>query len=287
MFVRRNASGQSSVELLVAAAFLIPVVVMMPTIANLLFVQTETHKAARYLAWERTAYATGDLKSDEDLSNDIRTRFFEDPESSFGVAGKSTFVPPWRDFGNSQSILDFSEEAIEIRNDGARSATAESRNASAWLANRGGNGNPTNRVELNTLQVTKLSVPIRSDASVFQITKPVNVWRHVNDPDASPNVPVDPLTETERFYLASSSALVSDSWAPANEQMFRDRVAGMNRGNNLLQRGWEGLLAPIGNVFDELGEHLYVDSEFDESFNMADDRQSVVLPSNLKEYAGQ
>lgn len=287
MFVRCRASGQSSVELLLAAAFLIPVVIMMPTIANLLLVQTETHKASRYLAWERTAYATADLKSNEDLSQDIRTRFFEDPESSFGTNGKSTFVPPWRDFGNSQSILDLSEEVIEIRSEGAHSATAESQNASAWLANRGGDGNPANRVELNTLQVTKLSVPIRSDASVFRLTKPVTVWHHINDANKNPEIPIDPLSETERFYLASSSALVSDSWAPANEQMFRDRVAGMNRGNNSLQRGWEGLLAPIGNVFDELGEHLYVNSEFKESFNMADDRQSVVLPSNLKEYAGQ
>lgn len=283
---RRQVGGQSMTEFLVAMAFLAPMVVMLPTMANLLSVQTEAHKASRYVAWERTAYATADLKSPEDMADDIEQRFLVNPESSFGSAGASTFVPPWRDFGNPDlSVIDL-DEPVVIDRDAIRSATDDYQNASAWMADRGGRSDPANAVQLDTLQTSRLSIPINSEISVLQGTRALNFWFHEHAPERGPEVPMDPIAKTERFYVASSSALVADGWAPANEQMFRDRVSGMNVSAQRFQRWWEGGLRQAAGVFEELEDHLYVDPVYAESFNMTDSRQSTVLPTNLKPYSG-
>lgn len=297
MSMSSRVSGQSSVELLVSAAFIVPIVIMMATLANFLLVQTEAHKAGRYVAWERTAYAAADLKPAEEMASDIEKRFLVDPESSFGNTVKSTFRAPWRDWHWQRSgddILDVGNQAVVIDRDNARSATAANANASAWLAGRGGRSDPANAVSIDTLQLSRVSIPLDPNASILQATKPHKIqygdetltsfWSYELDYENSPAPPEDSIAETNRYSIASSSALVSDSWAPANETMFRDRVSGMNSASRAFQRGWEGVLAPVRGVFDELEDHLYVGSPIAESYNMVDSHQSTVLPTSLKEY---
>lgn len=299
MSMSSRVSGQSSVELLVSAAFIVPIVIMMATLANFLMVQTEAHKAGRYVAWERTAYAAADLKPADEMASDIETRFLVDPESSFGNTVKSTFRTPWRDWhwqrpDDDDDILDVGNQAVVIDRDAAHSATAGSANASAWLAGRGGRSDPANAVPIDTLQLSRVSIPLDPQASILQATRPhkipygdetlISFWSYELDYENSPAPPEDSIAESNRYFIASSSALVSDSWAPANETMFRDRVSGMNNASRAFQRGWEGLLAPVRGVFDELEDHLYVGSPIAESYNMVDSRQSTVLPTSLKEY---
>lgn len=282
------AKGQSMTEFLVALAFFAPIMFMLPTMANLLSVQTEAHKASRYVAWERTAYSVHDLRTEDELAEDIETRFLTDPESSFGIDGKSTFKPAWRDFKNpDSSVIDVVNQSVVVNRDTSRSATADSENASAWLAGRGGRANPANAVQLDTMQTAKLSIPLNAEASVFQVTRNVTGWFHEEDLQNARALPADPIAGTNRLYVASSSALVADGWAPSNEQMFQDRVEGMNTLTRPFQRGWEGLLGPVANIFDELEDRLYVGPTVRDSLIMTDSRQSGVLPSNLKEYVAQ
>lgn len=285
-----RSKGQSIAEFIVALAFLVPMLLMIPTLANMLSLQTEAHKASRYVAWERTAYSNADLKSAGVLSTEVQQRFFESSENGFGDTVTSTFESPWRDFKYNTNMVDLTR-GVAMSVDQSRSATGASQNASAWLAGKGGRYDPANAVQLDTLQSSRLSIPLKSENSLLEATRSVNVWHHERDTANNPEAPIDPVSEERGFYLASSSALVADGWAPANETMFHDRVNGMNSPARRFQNFWQNnsITRGVRNVFDEFGEHMFTNSEDDAlSFDMVDSQQSLNLPTsqpnNLKEY---
>lgn len=287
MLQRNGERGQSSVEFLISMAFLLPVVVLLPTLANMLLVQTETHKAARYVAWERAAYPSDHLKTASTLSSDIENRFLRRPNEQFSNAANTQLPYMWTDFRYNRPMIDFSSQQVVATNiDQSRSATADSQNASAWLRGRGGQNNPNNAVQLNTLQSAQVSVPLRSDTSLLQATRPVGALSFESDPANAPNVPLDQIANRNRFNVSSSSALVADGWAAGNESMFRDRVADTNRRFQSFQNFYQGgtVARGLALAFDELDDHMFVNSEQRESFNMVDSNQSINLPTNLKNY---
>ena len=284
------SKGQSIVDLVISMAFLVPLLLMIPTLANMLSLQTEAHKASRYVAWERTAYSNADLKTAEDLSTEVQQRFFVSSENGFGDTVSSAFVSPWRDFKYNTNMVDLAR-GVAMDVEQSRSATGASQNASAWLAGKGGRYDPANAVQLDTLQSSRLSIPLKSRNSMLEATRPTDVYHVELDPANDPEAPVDPVSGEEGFYLASSSALVADGWAPANETMFHDRVNGMNSSARGFQNFWQNnaLTRGVRNVFDEFGEHMFTNPANDSlSFDMVDSQQSLNLPTsqpnNLKEY---
>ncbi|MAA59326.1 MAG: hypothetical protein CMK79_04150, partial [Pseudomonadales bacterium] len=73
--------GQAISEFIVYMAWVIPFVFMLIAIMQMIKVQTQTHKAARYVAWERTAYTGADYEarmSDpiNGFDDEIAERFF-------------------------------------------------------------------------------------------------------------------------------------------------------------------------------------------------------------------
>lgn len=283
----RDSKGQSIAEFLVALAFLVPALLMIPTLANMLSVQTAAHKASRYVAWERTAYSTADLKTANELEEEVEQRFFVGEDQGFGSV-PSEIWERWRDFKTKVSMVDIGDEGqpgVAMNLDGSRSATAGNSNASAWLAGRGGLDDPNNAIELDTLQVAQLSIPISSELSILQTSTPVNAWHQ--DPDAVSNIetPQDPISGQSRFYVASSSALVADGWTSIHDNMFNDRVSSVNTVSRPFMNFWEntmglsGLLTTVG--FDEIPRILFTNPDGrSASLDMVDPEQSLNLPAD-------
>jgi len=270
--------GQSITEFLVALAFLAPIVLALPTLANMLSMQTEAYKAGRYVAWERTAYSGANVKTTVQLSQEINDRFMVNSRQGFGNSAQTTSPAHWKDFKNKINMYD--EARGVAMNMTQSSATNTQNNASSWLA---GQGNPANAVQINTLQSAQVSIPLRTDISLLQNTKSVNAWV-AEYTDSTP--PTDPIRNSLGYYVASSSALIADGWAPSSEQMFTDRVAGITSASHGFLNFWENstLTQGLGSVFREINDHLYVTSDPADSFNMVDSSQSTSLPDNLKQY---
>lgn len=284
---QHKSQGQSVAEFLVSLAFFVPVLLFIPTLANMLLVQTTAHKASRYVAWERTAYSAQDLKSGDELSLEVRERFLLGENQGFGEGDVGTSAG-WRDFKTRTSMIDLTSD-VSMDVDSSRSATAGNQNASAWLADRGGFSDPSNAIQIDTLQVARLSIPLSSELSILQSTRPVNAWYYENDPDADSDPPMDPVAGASRYYIGSSSALVADGWTSVNDAMFHERVSSVNTISRRFQNFFEnalgisGLLGSLG--FDEINEKLFISPEGNRaSLDMVDPEQSLNLPSSLKEY---
>lgn len=272
-FLSRRFRGQSSVELLVSAAVIVPIVLLIPTLANLLMAQTETHKAARYVAWERVAYPDGQLKTIEQQADDVEKRFFRNSRSGFGDSVAATEETIWRDWGRPQpnpsseeaGLIDYAASGGIAVNTVSSSATEGYTNTSAFLANRGG---AANAIQLNTLQSGELSVGVRGDSSLLGSAL------------SAPSI--DPVTGEPRFHTRSSSALVVDSWMPQNDAAFSARVRDIGRGARNIGPAYSLTAGLLRNVFDEIDEHMYVNTPGTESpFDMVDPEQSMRLPPQL------
>ena len=97
MKYKAGSLGQSYIEMVISLLVLLPLLLMLPTMANLLSVQTEAHKASRYVAWEQTAYPIDARKLESVLGDEVEERFIEAPRSGFGD-NVDAFRSPWRDF---------------------------------------------------------------------------------------------------------------------------------------------------------------------------------------------
>lgn len=271
MFKRQD--GQSSVELLVSAAVIVPIVLLIPTLANLLLAQTETHKAGRYMAWERVAYPQGNLKEQAELVGEVENRFFRFGRSGFSGEPNVAEETHWRDWGSRDSVNGDTDagvvdylSGVGVDVSSSSSATKGYRNVSSYLANRGGD----NPIQLNTLQSGGVSIGVRADSSLLASTL------------TSP--PIDPITGEPRYFLRSSSALVVDSWVPANDQVFHDRVGDIGGGLRNVASWYTPLTQALRPIYRELDEHMYVNTPgADSPFDMVDPEQSLRLPAYLKQ----
>jgi hypothetical protein len=279
----RNNKGQSIAEFLISLMFLVPAVLFIPTLANMLLVQTTAHKASRYVAWERTAYSAGDLKTSEELEGEVQQRFYVDEDLGFGSEPTEARVR-WQDFRYRTSMVDY-DSGVRMDLSASESATEFNTNASAWLATgQGSLEDPHNAIVLDTLQISKLSVPISSELSILRPVEKTAEAAWFHDRDAPlPDAPEDPIAHQNRFYVASSSALVADGWASANDAMFHDRVSGVNSISRRFQNFWENTLGLSGTLqvlgFDEIPRRLFTNPEGRRaSLDMVDQEQSRNLP---------
>lgn len=280
----RKTSGQSQIEFLIGMAVLLPFAILLPTLANMLLLQTEAHKSARHVAWERTAYPNDQLKTSEQLSVDVEDHFLR--YSNAGLApGTAVAATQWRDWKTMNSMVDYPRD-VAVQVNSSRSATEGYINASSWLAGRGRSGGQASAIQLDTLQSSELSIPLRSDISILQLTRPVTAWTAEPDPE-QPGTPIDPVRQAPGYYLRSSSALVADGWVAGNNAIYHDRVADIGRFPRSVLPVWANLTGAsfFSTTFRELADHLYVNTPGTTSaFDMVDPNQSVNLPSGLKRY---
>lgn len=283
--MRFRHKGQAQIEFLIGLAVLIPFAILLPTLANMLLLQTEAHKSARHVAWERTAYPNTQLKTSEQLSDDVEQHFLRHSHGSFSSRSVATETR-WRDWRTLDSMVDYPRD-VAVRVNSSRSATEGYVNTSAWLAGRGAGGGPDSVIRIDTLQSSELSIPLRSDISILQMTRPVSAWRSEPDSANQADLPMDPVRQDSGYYLRSSSALVADGWAAGNNAIYQARVAGIGSGMRGALPLWAGLTGASfwAGTFRELDQHLYVNTPGTSSpFDMVDPNQSVNLPSRLKPY---
>jgi len=195
---RRHQRGQALAEFTIAAAFvLIPLFLMIPLLGKFLDMKATTIQAARYAAWERTAwYGNSDWavgqKSDEQIRYEVQQRFFADAPtaplrstdqtSSSTVGGK----PLWHDHAGQSMLASYSAGAgIGTQTPGTLDAVF------GWVASAVNligsilgtqfkldmKSLYTSTVNLNTAQTSAVSLATGADKSGF--TAPNFLMKHV------------------------------------------------------------------------------------------------------------
>lgn len=258
-----NQKGQAISEFLVYMVWLIPFVFVFVAIVQMIKVQTQTHKAARYVAWERTVYS-GEEYNDR-LSNpldgfdkEVKDRFFLRESSALNDDDVSV-NRRFQDWKSRQSIVNLNDGVSLVpTNTGADNDTDGNvldaqESQINWLSER-------TDVDRDSIAAATLRVEFDSEKT-FALREDT----------------VNPMVD-------SSYLLVADGWAPANEAMYSERVQSVrNQTYSRAQRWFQNtpttrILAPI---FDEFGEKMFVNGR--DSFDMVSPDQSQAVPQALLE----
>lgn len=257
--------GAAISEFLVYMAWVIPFVFMLAAIVQMMKVQTQTHKAARYVAWERTAY-TGDgyeQRLNDPISGfdyEVAVRFFDQEDSGFKNGG-GLASERWNDWNSDQSIVDLSR-GVRVREPGdsdtfINDATGflESNSSKVnWLQDR-------SDVEVNAIAAASLQVDFNADNS-YALTASDGFTPHVD----------------------ASYVLIADSWAPGNEAVYSDRVQGVRDSVYSSAQRWyqnTAFTRGISLMFKEIDDKMFVNGS--DSFDMVSNSQSTQLPGALLE----
>lgn len=257
--------GQALAEFLVYSAWFIPFVFMLIAIVQMMKVQTQTHKAARYVAWERTAYTGDDYQARlndpiNGFDDEVAARFFDNENSGFDSSGG---LPSqrWRDWNSGESIVDV-ENGIRVRE--PEPGDTFINNATGFLESNTSRVNwmeERSDVELNSIAAASLQVDLDADSSYA-------------------------LTATDGFtpHVDASYVLIADSWAPGNESVFSSRVRDVRESvYSNAQRWYQNTQATrfLAPVFDEIDEKLFINDG--DSFDMVSGHQSTEVPGTFLE----
>lgn len=77
--MQRKNKGNATVEFVVGAVVLVPLVAVIPVIGKLTDINHASEQAGRYAVWERTV-SDGSSKSAETIENEVRNRFYATPD---------------------------------------------------------------------------------------------------------------------------------------------------------------------------------------------------------------
>lgn len=264
----RKNRGQALSEFLVYMAWMIPLVFIFVAIVQMIKTQTQTHKAARYIAWERTAYTGADYSARlndtvNGFDDEVAERFFINEEIGFDHSGNGD-TERWNDWESNNSIIDL-DNGIRVREPDASDTFIN--NATGFLE--------SNNSRVNWLQE-------RSDVEVNAIAA---ASLQVNF-DARNNYA---LNDSAGFtpHVDASYVLIADSWAPGNESVYSERVQGVRDSvYSNAQRWFQNTQATrfFAPIFNEIDEKLFVNGG--DSFEMVSPNQSTEVPSAyLEAYA--
>lgn len=272
MIGKRYYAGQALTELLVALAVIVPLFLLIPTLANYLDVQTTTHEASRYVAWERTVYSAAE-KSPDQVRQEVQELFVESEETGFSTGNKNAVRERWADFGGDnvaarRSIIDNDKSVavtdVQVIDGVAIQDIATSVRAMNGLRN-------SSAFDANSLGRNDVSLPLRSNASLL---------RDSDTPD-------DLIAGEQRFHTKSAVAILSNGGGvPRNAQAFKatmdnDVVRHDGRRLGLVQApGYAaGLLLGAREVTSIMGGPLA-------SRSTASENLSTQLPYGLIQYNG-
>lgn len=266
----KKEKGQALSEFIVYMAWIIPFLFMVAGIVQMMKAQTQTHKAARYVAWERTAY-TGAAYQDRindpinGFDDEVASRFFENENKGFDPeeGGSSE---RWLDWDSGRSIVNL-ETGVTLREpnesdtfiNGATGFLESNSSQVNWMQDR-------SDVELNSIAAASLQVDF----------DPENAYA---------------LTAADGFtpHVDASYVIIADSWAPGNDSVYSERVRGVRESvYSNAQRWYQNTQATrfLAPVFNEIDEKLFVND--DESFDMVSGSQSTGVPGTyLEPYVAQ
>lgn len=192
---RPRQAGQSSVELAIVAAVLVPLLITVPLLGKYLDLAQTTEVAARYVVFEGTiAESAAARKSDATLAVEVRRRFFsrsDSPIKTGDAAGDFTAHrnPLWVDHTGAPLLADFAADV-------AVSTVARDNTAplAALLARAGGFG-----------------LPMRNELEGAVTVRPRDVASL-------------PLFDRIGLHIARRQIVLVDSWAAASSADLRRRI---------------------------------------------------------------
>lgn len=121
---RRLQRGQAAAEMVVAAAFLLPLFLSVVYVARYVDIKQSTVQASRYVAWER-ALDPNSKRQDSDLANEVRTRFFASGNRMSGEINSTNFVAAtpasneynalWSDQSGNRLLKSFTDVTVVTR----------------------------------------------------------------------------------------------------------------------------------------------------------------------------
>jgi Flp pilus assembly protein TadG len=115
--------GNATVETILIAMVMVPVLSGVPLLGKLSDMGNATAQSSRYLAWEHTISGR-DGKSEEDLRNEVRNRFFSKPDLLIQthpaeLNNEQNTNPMWTGFGTNdegdQNLLISHESGMQVR----------------------------------------------------------------------------------------------------------------------------------------------------------------------------
>lgn len=257
----KNSQGQATSELLVMLAVFVPLVLGLVLVANMLHVQTTAHKAARYMAWESTAYSAEDYRTklNSDIMSDINNRFLDNDGVGFGQNSVGS-ARKWIDHSTGQDIVNME---LGARHDEPTPQDFAQNVMRGFMTNRTQNlvwVDQRTELNLDTENIGYLSIPYDTDN--------ISLLRDYEF--------VDPKVQ-------ASFAIVSDSWSAASESQFTEivkevRSPSVVAAHRLHQRAMSAI---TGILFKDFRNTMY---HVDDPYEMVYDQQSTILPTSLPAY---
>ncbi|MCG8669824.1 MAG: hypothetical protein MI867_10465 [Pseudomonadales bacterium] len=262
-------SGQALSEFMVSLAVIIPLFLLIPVVANYLDVQTATHEASRYVAWERTVY--DDLSQVPDgIENSVQERFIERESSGFSDATQVDQHERWKDYGSvgHATIVD-TGAGVAVRSE--RIAM----NINDPVANS--SIDAIQAMDPNALGMTSVSIPLSSDGSLLGTFSAGPSF--LTAERSSRSAPMDEVAGSSRFHTKASAVLLADGGVlPRNEEEYTSITNEIVSTDGGRLEAWQTPLRILNFItlgfFDEL-------EILDSDRNAVSDEQSLILPDGL------
>ena len=264
-----QSKGQATTELLVSLAVLAPMFLLIPVVAHYLDIQTATHEASRYVAWERTAHATINQTA---LADQVQARFIDRESSGFSLASAGPVDERWRDYGSiGQSTL------VDQDDDVAVTVNTLPVNLAGPVANA--NIGAIQALNPNALAATAVSIPLASEGSLLANFRAGPTYlQGERDPVPTPH---DSVANKNRFHTSASAVLLAaNNIVPTNASDYFNTTSSFVSTDGGRLRGWQAPLRLLNVVtlgfFDEL-DILQSGGDLEA---IAPD-QSVILPESV------
>lgn len=268
--------GQATSELLVSMAVLAPLFILIPVVANYLDIQTATHEASRYVAWERTAHTTIDPSS---IADQVQSRFVENESAGFSSSAGGVVDSRWQDYGRDYSATN-SSSLVNVDDVAAVSMQTLPTNITSPVDSS--NIGAIQGMSANALAATSVSVPLDEDGSLFAV-----FGRGASFLESSPDrmsAPYDNIAQKHRFNTNSTAVLlVANNIIPQNDAAYTATTNTFVTTDGSRLGGWQAPLKMLNVVtlgfFDELD---ILESGGD--LEAVSTEQSTILPEGLVEY---
>lgn len=253
--------GQTIAEFLVVSAVLVPMILMLASFANLLDVQVTATKAARFAAWEATAYQS---VSAEDTKARINKLILNRDWSDFGPNQASTA-------GRYPSVVNLTDGVAftDVCEGGCTNVVSGfTDNQDSTLGQAAGLGT-------DSLKVVPISIPLSSNSALLKLVS-MTGYRSATYTDL--DQPFDNLAGKNQFHINAKAPMATGGGIALSESSFTSTVADVSRGGDKLEAFENAVIlgAPLINF---LGFKEMEMGMGDDGTNTTSDAQSTILPA--------
>lgn len=276
----RTSNGQALSELLVSMAVIAPFFLLIPVLANYLDVQTANHEAARYVAWERTAYEN----LPADIQAKVQERFLLKESSGFSSGSIGENDVRWRDYGRTDGSV-----VVDLNQDVGIDQEYMALNVNDPVTNS--SIDAVQAMNSDAYGKSSVSFPLDSDGYLFAVfSSGANYLKSNRTGVATPSDSVD---GSSRFHTKSAVAILADGGiVPKNEEDFTNTITGGGGKEGFVTTDegplnfFEAPLRLFHFVFSGVGlfKELDILYEDDGGLRAVADGQSEILPDGLIEY---